>query len=44
MIELLATGAVSAKPLATHVYPLAAVDRAFTALEHREAVRPIVTM
>jgi len=44
MIELMATGAVSAKPLATHVYPLAAVEAAFTALERREAVRPIVTM
>lgn len=44
MIELMATGAVTAKPLVTHVYPLAAVDRAFAALERREAVRPIVTM
>ncbi|HZC99760.1 MAG TPA: alcohol dehydrogenase catalytic domain-containing protein [Actinomycetes bacterium] len=43
MIELMATGAVSAKPLATHVYPLRAVDRAFSALERREAVRPILT-
>jgi L-iditol 2-dehydrogenase len=44
MIDLLATGAVSAKPLTTHVYPLARVHEAFTALEHREAVRPILTM
>jgi Zn-dependent alcohol dehydrogenase len=40
MIQLLATGAVSAKPLTTHVYPLAHVDEAFRALERREAVRP----
>ena len=40
----MASGAVAAKPLATHVYPLAAVDRAFAALERREAVRPIVTI
>ena len=44
MIELMATGAVSVKPLATHVYPLAGVARAFTALERREAVRPIVEL
>ena len=44
MIELLATGAVAAKPLATHVYPLADVGGALTALRRREAVRPIVTM
>jgi L-iditol 2-dehydrogenase len=44
MIDLLATGAVAAKPLTTHVYPLARVHDAFTALERREAVRPIVTM
>ncbi|HZD38070.1 MAG TPA: zinc-binding dehydrogenase, partial [Actinomycetes bacterium] len=44
MIDLLATGAVSAKPLTTHVYPLARVHDAFTALERRQAVRPILTM
>ena len=44
MIDLLATGAVTAKPLATHVHPLARVHEAFTALERREAVRPILTM
>ncbi len=44
MIDLLATGAVTAKPLATHVYPLARVHEAFTALERREAIRPILTM
>jgi hypothetical protein len=37
-------GAVTAKPLATHVYPLGEVDRALTALQRREAVRPIVAM
>jgi L-iditol 2-dehydrogenase len=44
MIELLASGAVSAKPLTTHVYPLARVDEAFAALERREAVRPILVI
>jgi L-iditol 2-dehydrogenase len=44
MIDLLASGAVSVKPLTADVYPLGRVRDAFAALERREAVRPIVTM
>ena len=44
MIELMATGVVSVKALAAHVFPLEAVARALEALERREAVRPIVLL
>jgi L-iditol 2-dehydrogenase len=44
MIALLASGAVQTEPLTTHVYPLPEVAAAFTALERREAIRPIITM
>jgi L-iditol 2-dehydrogenase len=44
MIELMATGAVSAKALTAHVFPLESVARALEALERREAVRPIVVL
>jgi len=44
MIALLASGAVRTDPLTTHVYPLSDISLAFTALQRREAIRPIVTM
>src|SRR5262249_812636 len=42
MIALLACGAIRTEPLTTHVYPLADVAAAFSALERREAIRPIL--
>jgi L-iditol 2-dehydrogenase len=44
MIELLASGAVRTGPLTRHLYPLRDVAAAFSALERREAIRPIITM
>jgi L-iditol 2-dehydrogenase len=44
MISLLAAGAVSTGPLTSHQYPLSDVAAAYTMLERREAIRPIVTM
>jgi len=42
MIALLASGAIRTEPLTSHVYPLADVATAFSALERREAIRPIL--
>ncbi|MGH9246834.1 MAG: zinc-dependent alcohol dehydrogenase [Acidimicrobiales bacterium] len=42
MIRLMRTGAVDVKPLLTHVFALDRVGEAFTALETRQAIRPIV--
>lgn len=42
MIALLATGAVHAEPLLTHVYPLEQFEEAFSAFGRREALRPIL--
>ena len=44
MIALLASGAIRAEPLTSHVYPLANVATAFAALRSRAAIRPIVTL
>jgi Zn-dependent alcohol dehydrogenase len=44
MISLLAAGVVSTDPLTSHQYPLSDVATAYTMLERREAIRPIVTM
>jgi L-iditol 2-dehydrogenase len=44
MISLLASGAVRTGPLTADTYPLDDVASAFSALEGREAIRPIVTM
>ena len=44
MIELLASGAVRTGPLTRHLYPLRDVAAAFSALQSREAIRPIITM
>ena len=44
MIELLASGAVRTGPLTRHLYPLRDVAAAFSALQRREAIRPIITM
>jgi L-iditol 2-dehydrogenase len=44
MIALMRSGQVDLSPLITHVYPLDSVTEAMTALESREAVRPIVEL
>jgi L-iditol 2-dehydrogenase len=44
MISLLAAGVIRTDPLTTHQYPLSDVATAYTMLERREAIRPIVTM
>lgn len=44
MIALLASGAIRTGPLTADTYPLPDVAAAFTALEHRQAIRPIITM
>lgn len=44
MIDLIATGAVSLEPLLTDIYPLHEIGAAFSALEERTAIRPIVTI
>lgn len=43
-IELIASGAIRTDALTTHQYPLDDVAAAFTALEERAAIRPIVVM
>jgi L-iditol 2-dehydrogenase len=44
MIALMRSGAVDLEPLITHVYTLDQVGEAFSALESRTAIRPIVEL
>lgn len=44
MIALMESGKLDLSPLITHVYPLEAVGEALSALESREAIRPIVEL
>jgi L-iditol 2-dehydrogenase len=44
MIALLASGAIRTGPLTADTYPLSDVAAAFTALERRQAIRPIITL
>jgi L-iditol 2-dehydrogenase len=44
MIKLLESGAVDISPLLDHVYPMDRVSDAFSALESRAAIRPIIDL